>query len=150
MDYQQPVSDNIKIAQKIVIVHPEDNTKFLLLKRIKPDNSEVIYDLPGGNLAKGELHEESLRREIMEETGLEVLEINPNEIQTRIQPSGVLFLYLGYVALAKTTNVTLENDIDSNDFAWISPDDFKKLAGNHIILNQAQKAVRLITPLNTF
>ncbi len=85
----------------------------------------------------------------MEETGLEVSEIHPNEIQTRIQPSGTLFLYIDYTALANTANVTLENDTDSDDFVWISPEDFEKETRNHIIFNQAQKAVKLIAQQNT-
>ncbi len=145
MNYQEPIAEGIKIAQEIVIVHPQDKTKFLLLKRFKENKSQILYDLPGGGFSKGELHEESLRREIMEETRLEVSEIFPNEIQSRIQPSGTLFLYLGYAAIAKTTDVVVEQDEDIDAFVWITLEEFEKEAGEHIILNQARNAIKRLS-----
>jgi len=72
-----------KIPQKALI---EENGKFLIIKRSKdakhfPD----CWDLPGGKLERGETPNEGLKREVKEETSLEINVFDPifSHIQTK-------------------------------------------------------------------
>lgn len=61
----------MEITVKAVIVR--EDGQVLLLKRVKDDNTNPgKWDLPGGLLEFNETVEEVLKREVMEETGLEV------------------------------------------------------------------------------
>ena len=65
-----------EIGVKALILHED---KLLLLKRIaKPEygNLQGTWDVPGGRLEFGESPEEGLRREVKEETGLEITRIH--------------------------------------------------------------------------
>lgn len=51
--------------------------KILLLqvnKKVLTKTSEAYWDIPGGRIQRGELPESALRREVQEETGIDVLE----------------------------------------------------------------------------
>ena len=61
-----------KIVVGAILVKEE---KILLLERPRDDFMGGIFELPSGNLEKGELLSEGLMREIKEETGLEVKNI---------------------------------------------------------------------------
>lgn len=63
-------ADDIKFLQKAVVFHPEDKSLFLALKRSPDSSRSSDWDLAGGNVLYGELHDESLRKEIQEEADL--------------------------------------------------------------------------------
>jgi len=58
------------LTVKAVVVGADN--KILLLKRSKQGFNPGKWDLPGGTLEKGELIKEALKREVLEETGLEI------------------------------------------------------------------------------
>jgi 8-oxo-dGTP pyrophosphatase MutT (NUDIX family) len=76
-------TDDIKFLQKAVVFHPDKSKAFLVLKRspnsfARPND----WDLLGGNVLFGELHEDSLRKEIREEANLEAGSLAPVQIIT--------------------------------------------------------------------
>lgn len=66
----------MEIKNKLVILGliENENGEFLISQRFEPELPEVHlkWDLPGGKNEMGETLEETLLREILEETGLEV------------------------------------------------------------------------------
>lgn len=62
----------VNFHQKVIILNAEG--KFLILKAAYKGEK---WDLPGGAVEIPENHEEALRREVREETGLEVEHIIP-------------------------------------------------------------------------
>jgi len=66
---QQSRRDTRKIA-KVVIVN--DRGEILLLLRRKDQPFPMRWDLPGGHLKDGETWEEGARREVKEETNLDI------------------------------------------------------------------------------
>jgi ADP-ribose pyrophosphatase YjhB (NUDIX family) len=67
------------------VLDPDD--RVLLVRFEFPD--AVVWATPGGGLADRETHEEALRRELLEEAGLEDFELGPQVwIRTHVQPFG--------------------------------------------------------------
>ncbi len=69
---------SILIVKAVVI---NKKGEVLILRRSEEKKYPKMYDLPGGKIEKGETMTEALRREIKEETGLEITE-NENIIKT--------------------------------------------------------------------
>jgi len=117
-------SDDIKFLQKCIVFHPTEN-KFLILKR-SPDSFSRPndWDFPGGNVLFGEYHEESLRREIKEEAGLEVVNLKPLQVKTDMRGE-IYCIFINYTAQATSTEVALSHE--HTDYKWISKDEFLKM-----------------------
>lgn len=73
----------IEIGVKALIL---DNGKLLMVRRSSDDRHQAIantWDIPGGRLAFGEDPLEGLKREVREETGLQLTRIDrPLDVQT--------------------------------------------------------------------
>jgi len=108
------------ITLKAVIV--KDNNEVLLLKRSTGEKfNKNKWDLPGGHLEKGETVKESLKREIKEETGLDVrigsivniVEFSHNHQQFKNEKRGLRF-----IAYYQSGKVILD-DNEHSDFKWL-------------------------------
>ena len=67
--------NNTKFVQKVKLLR--GNT-FLLIQRSSIDDTNPnMWDLPGGNVERGEDLQGSLRREVQEETGLIIERVDP-------------------------------------------------------------------------
>ena len=62
-----------------------DGDRIVMVRRAKPPN-EGWWSLPGGAVETGETIEAALRREVLEETGLRVKELELAEVFERITP----------------------------------------------------------------
>lgn len=102
-----------------VILNPD--SKFLLCRSHKWDDKWVI---PGGHIERGEAMETALRREIYEETGLEIRDIRLIGIKECIG-SGTFyreehFIFIDYICRTDTTDVVLNDEAE--EYAWVSFD----------------------------
>jgi phosphoglycolate phosphatase len=81
------------------------------------------WGIPGGKIERGEPSEAALRREIREETGLDIEDIRFALVQDSIDSPEFIrpehFLLLNYVARASTTGVTLNDE--AQEYLWLSP-----------------------------
>lgn len=93
---------NVKVLQKAVVIDEAGN--YLSIKRAsdRPSARPGKWDLPGGSMSLEDLatslqpHLEAIKREIIEETGLEVSEIEPVWIGSgtkRTQTAGEILVY---------------------------------------------------------
>ncbi|MBI3290759.1 NUDIX domain-containing protein [Candidatus Falkowbacteria bacterium] len=80
------------------------------------------YDVPGGRIKPGQRFDESLLREIKEETGLEVKIGKPFFVnEWRPEKNGELWQIVGvfFECVAESDRISLSEDHD--DFKWIEP-----------------------------
>jgi 8-oxo-dGTP pyrophosphatase MutT (NUDIX family) len=95
--------------------------QLLLLKRVE-DNT---WDLPGGRIDKDEQPEETMRREIKEETGLENLKsvipwrmvltpLSPNSLDGF--PVGLIFWYF-WISALEVSNITISDE--HIEYCWM-------------------------------
>lgn len=100
-----------------------DEGKLLICKSHKWDNKYVI---PGGHIEYGEKIKDALRREILEETNLEVydikiLSINENILDNEFHQDKH-FIFLDFICKSKSNKVSLNNEAQS--YKWV---DFEKI-----------------------
>jgi nucleoside triphosphatase len=107
-----------------VIFNTED--RFLLLKSHKFNGQYVV---PGGHIELGETMEEALRREIMEETGLTVRDIELVDLQEFIYDEIYWkkrhFIFLDYRCRTDGTDVVLNEEAE--EYLWATLDESRSL-----------------------
>jgi nucleoside triphosphatase len=108
------------LAVGAVIFNPED--KILLLRQQKWNDEYVI---PGGHVEWGERLEDALRREISEETGLEIYDIKLLALKENVSGLGYHekkhFILLDYVCRTDSFTVTLDEETQA--YAWVGLDE---------------------------
>jgi nucleoside triphosphatase len=110
-DYPEPVTG--------ALILNEDDEIFLM-KSPKWENQWLV---PGGHVEKGETMEECVRREVKEETGLEVEEI---EFVTVLEgmpekfERDTHFIFLNYSCRAENQEVELDQE-EAVEHVWIDP-----------------------------
>src|SRR3990167_11245381 len=121
------MNPKIFVATKAFIVY---NGKVLILREVNTyqDGTNIgRFDVPGGRLQPGQRFDESLLREITEETGLAVKIGKPffvNEWRPVVRGEQWQIVGIFFACTAKSNNVVLSKDHDK--FEWIDPKDFKK------------------------
>jgi len=100
-----------------VIFNPDD--RILLCKSHKWENKYVI---PGGHIEKGESMEEALRREILEETGLQIRDIRLLSIKESIFSKTFYedrhFIFIDYQCRTDSDRVVLNDEAE--EYAWVA------------------------------
>jgi len=118
-----------------LIFNPEG--KIFLMKSHKWGNK---YVMPGGHIELGEKMEDALKREVKEETGLDVYDIDFNPFQEFIY--GKLFwekrhfIFFDFACKTKSKTVTLNSE--GQDYVWVSMQKALKLP----IESYTRKAIR--------
>jgi len=95
--------------------------KMLLAKSSKWKNR---FTLPGGHIELGESIEEALKREVKEETGLEIQSVRFLNLQEAIyseefhEPKH--FIFLDFLCETQTTEVKVDTE-ELQEFIWVEP-----------------------------
>jgi len=105
------------------------------------------WGIPGGKIERGESATDALRREVREETGLEVTNVEFTLVQDCIDSPEFHrpehFLLLNYTASATTTEVRLNDE--AQEFRWMSPAAALELPLNQPTRFLLTEAIRLGT-----
>ena len=106
-----------KDTEKVVKAVIYNDDKLLLIKRSDYTVKHAgEWDLPGGHIEVDEPKEEALRREVKEETGLEISDIKLS------RTTGKTTFYRAH---SKDRDVTLSNE--HTEYQWVSEEEVKKL-----------------------
>jgi 8-oxo-dGTP diphosphatase len=113
----------IYVAVKALIIR---DGKFLIIKRSsKEDVYKNEWDLPGGKLKFGENPVNGLKREVFEETGLNIKIVKPISVWTFFKNSGKTQV-IGITFLAKVISGKIRLGKEHTDFKWILPEEIDK------------------------
>jgi len=116
--------DKVGVSQKVVVFN--EAGKFLVLLRGSTAPSNPLkWDLPGGDLDFGEDPQRSMLREIKEETGIEVRELTPFDVEAHINSRGQHWITIAYRAKAEKDTVKISWEHD--DHKWVNEDEFSQL-----------------------
>ena len=113
----------------------KNSDKILLIKRsdkYKADSIQGIWDIPGGRINFGEEPIDGLKREIYEETGLELDEIK------QILDASTIFIdeerhivRITYLCTVKSSEVNISEE--HTDMMWIEPSKIDFKLKDHLI-----------------
>lgn len=107
------------VAQK-ALIWSASRTKFLMLLRGKTaPTGPLTWDFPGGDVERGENLEEGILREIKEETGITVTNIN-QDFSYLNDPDGTgdMWLTIFYEAQAESENIVISWEHD--EYRWFT------------------------------
>ena len=105
--------DTDKVAKAIII---DGDDKFLIMRTSMNEMFLGQWDLPGGHIEIDEAKEDALRREVKEETGIEISDIKA------LSTAGKTTFYR---AQSKNRDVTLSDE--HTEYRWVSAEEVKKL-----------------------
>ena len=113
----------MKVSTKALVLNKEG--KYLGLRRSETHPTKPFqWDLPGGWLEEGADIVEDIKREIREETSLEVKDIRLHHVMSGESSKGDYHITICYACVADTDDVTLSWEHDQ--FEWLTAEEFFK------------------------
>jgi 8-oxo-dGTP diphosphatase len=105
----RPVDFNPKV--EVVGCFCEFDGEFLLLKREENDPHDSKWALPGGKVDKGETLEQAILREVLEETGIDILgRVKFFKTMYERYPDGDYVYHIFHAKLNDNQSVTLSSE----------------------------------------
>jgi len=111
-----------KSAGAVIFKKEEGKNFYLLLQYPGLRHPKTYWDLPKGHIEKGEKEQETVKREVKEETGLEDIEIIPGFKETikyffKWEGKNILKFVTFYLVKAKTEKVKISDEHMS--YVWL-------------------------------
>ena len=97
--------------------------KILVTQRKKDASHGLLWEFPGGKVMEGEEPRQALRRELMEELGIEVDVGTIVEAVYHVYPEYPILLLLYSCQIQRGT----PSPLGSQDLRWVDPEELKKL-----------------------
>jgi 8-oxo-dGTP diphosphatase len=124
-------TERVNFLQKAVIFHPLESTLLVLQRRGDNGARSAEWDLPGGNVIFGEVHLDAIQREIREETGLIVTDLQIAQVATGFNKDKQLYhLFMGYSCKAETVNVRLS---EHEACRWVTREEAQLLFNGYLL-----------------
>lgn len=124
MENSKPTFPLPTIGIGAVVMNPDGQV--LLIKRDQPP-AHGLWSIPGGKQEAGETMVEACRREVLEETGLEVLVFNILAVVER-RLEGFHYVIIDFFAVYRGDGSELAAQSDVSEACWVSPADLGRFA----------------------
>lgn len=117
------------------------------------------WDFPKGHVEEGESEQQTLRREVFEETGIDDLKVLPDfrtsvryfyvakgneKTEREMQKKSIYIFKKAVYYLAQTSQSDVKIDFENKNFAWLNYDEaYKKIknSGSKKVISLAKKAI---------
>lgn len=127
----------IRAAGKAVLI--DENGEILVIKRAGDETHlENLWDIPGGRFDYGEHPHEGLKREVLEEVGLEVEVLEPVKTWTFTRDNGEQVFGTTFICEPETTDVELGDEHTS--YCWVKPGELDDLSMHDELRESLKKA----------
>lgn len=110
------------------------NNKFLAVYNF--ENGRKLWDLPGGKMEFGETAEETLKREIFEELGIEINPIKVIDTWNYMHDHNCQITGIIYFSEMKTDKIRISEE--HNGFDWIGFEEINKIFSKDFLLEKMQ------------
>lgn len=112
-----------EINGEVALAVPENNEKFLLLKRSEENSSSGEWVFPGGKIEQDESPKEAAIRELKEETGLRSEIVRSGKTYIGEGELGLWKIYPFYV---RAQSLEVELDQEHSDYKWLELEELKE------------------------
>jgi len=119
-----------------------ENGKILLIKRATEPN-KGLWTIPGGKIKFGEKIEDALKREMLEETGLEVEVLNLEDIYELIMSNGeVRYHYIILDYRVRRISGEPKSSTDALELKWFSKEELKHIETTETMKKLLDKLIK--------
>lgn len=122
----------------VLIVHDESGEKLLLNREFRLAPGDWVYNFPAGLIEPGEMPEESGRRELREETGLELVKIQK---QLPLSYSAIGFSNETNICLVGTARGEFQksnSDVEEIQAGWFTKEEVRRLLSTELFAARTQ------------
>ena len=122
----------------VLIVHDESGEKLLLNREFRLALGDQVYNFPAGLIEAGEMPEESGRRELREETGLELVKIQK---QLPLSYSAIGFSNETNICLVGTARGEFQksnSDVEEIQAGWFTKEEVRRLLSTELFAARTQ------------
>lgn len=122
----------------VLIVHDESGEKLLLNREFRLALGDWVYNFPAGLIEPGEMPEESGRRELREETGLELVKIQK---QLPLSYSAIGFSNETNICLVGTARGEFQksnSDVEEIQAGWYTKEEVRRLLETELFAARTQ------------
>jgi 8-oxo-dGTP diphosphatase len=144
------MTQNIRVAVDAIVFGYQNSKLYVLLIQQKFGTNQISWALPGGLVKNDEPLQEAVKRELKEETNVEVnyLEQLFTFGDNIHRDSRNRVISVAYFALVDSSKLQIKADTDAEDVQWIEVNKIPKLAFDHNII--LQKAIERLKAKLTY